>query len=242
MLNERNQANKERKNQVLGRTPKTPPREHADREVHDHGSNPETVGEKRGVKKVRGQKKDVPGLLKRIYKQSGLRTRAERAKTMLKRFTSGPKGKLPDHTVYHDMGYLMAESLGLVSEERTRIMQNKAGVEQRRRDSGVQQSAQPPTRGGENEAEEEERRRTEAEQRQAEKSKNMIGANEEPSGAKRSREARKRGGTKERVEAAQGVRYRLGTRRPSRRGTTKVTVKPSTKKKVMKTPKPPKYK
>jgi len=116
MLNERNQANKERKNQVLGRTPKTPPREHADREVHDHGSNPETVGEKRGVKKVRGQKKDVPGLLKRIYKQSGLRTRAERAKTMLKRFTSGPKGKLPERTVYHDMGYLMAEALGLVSE------------------------------------------------------------------------------------------------------------------------------
>ena len=30
----------------------------------------------------------------------------------------GPKkGQLPDHTVYQDMGYLMAESLGLISEK-----------------------------------------------------------------------------------------------------------------------------
>ena len=238
MLNERNKANKEKKNRVLGRTDENP----AHSEPGEHSSSDGEYATNRGQRKERGKKTDVPGLLNRTYTHSGRRTRTERAKRMLSRYTAGPKGKLPERTVYHDMGYLMAEALGLVSEERTRIMQNKAGVEQRRRDSGVQQSAQPPTRGGENEAEEEERRRTEAEQRQAEKSKNMIGANEEPSGAKRSREARKRGGTKERVEAAQGVRYRLGTRRPSRRGTTKVTVKPSTKKKVMKTPKPPKYK
>ena len=39
------------------------------------------------------------------------------AKKILSKHTAGPKGKLPDHTVYHDMGYLMAESLGLISEE-----------------------------------------------------------------------------------------------------------------------------
>lgn len=39
------------------------------------------------------------------------------AKYILGKHTQGTKGKLPDHTVYHDIGYLMAESLGLVSEE-----------------------------------------------------------------------------------------------------------------------------
>jgi hypothetical protein len=29
----------------------------------------------------------------------------------------GPVGKLPDHTVYQDMGYLMAEAFGLISEK-----------------------------------------------------------------------------------------------------------------------------
>ena len=79
MLNERNKRNKERKNKVMGRTPKTPPRELANREVHDHGSNAETVGRFRGVPKAEQEQEN-------------------------------------SHTVYHDMGYLMAESLGLVSE------------------------------------------------------------------------------------------------------------------------------
>ena len=75
MLNERNKRNKERKNKVMGRTPKTPPRELANREVHDHGSNAETVGRFRGVPKAEQEQEN-------------------------------------SHTVYHDMGYLMAESLG----------------------------------------------------------------------------------------------------------------------------------
>jgi len=58
---------------------------------HAHGS----FGPKRGQKKVKGKKSKY--------------TRDDKA-------TDGPIGKLPDHTVYHDMGYLMAESLGLVSE------------------------------------------------------------------------------------------------------------------------------
>tara|TARA_R100000951_G_scaffold116569_1_gene129067 strand:- start:585 stop:1121 length:537 start_codon:yes stop_codon:yes gene_type:complete len=42
------------------------------------------------------------------------------AKELLKTHSAGPQGKLPkenSHTVYHDMGMLMAEALGLVSEE-----------------------------------------------------------------------------------------------------------------------------
>ena len=60
---------------------------------HAHGS----FGPKRGQKKVKGKKKNP------IYPKD-------------KKATEGPQGKLPDHTVYQDMGYLMAESLGLVSE------------------------------------------------------------------------------------------------------------------------------
>jgi len=50
----------------------------------------------------------------------------------------GPKpGQLPDHTVYHDMGYLMAESLGLISEK-TRMAKEveKKGPEHKFKTSG----------------------------------------------------------------------------------------------------------
>jgi hypothetical protein len=56
LIYERNKENKAKKNKAMGRVPRIPAREYADREVHDHGSNPETVGRKRGVKKVRGAK------------------------------------------------------------------------------------------------------------------------------------------------------------------------------------------
>ena len=50
----------------------------------------------------------------------------------------GPKpGQLPDHTVYRDMGYLMAESLGLISEK-TRMAKEveKKGPEHKFKTSG----------------------------------------------------------------------------------------------------------
>lgn len=56
LIYERNKGNKKRKNEVMGRVPRIPAKELADREVHDHGSNAETMGRKRGVKKVRGAK------------------------------------------------------------------------------------------------------------------------------------------------------------------------------------------
>ena len=56
LIYERNKQNQAKKNKAMGRVPRIPAREYADREVHDHGSNPETVGRKRGVKKVRGAK------------------------------------------------------------------------------------------------------------------------------------------------------------------------------------------
>lgn len=92
-------------------------------------------GDERGQKKKRGKKTHVKGLLGRTYKESGPRTRKDRAKSMLKRYTFGPKQKLPDHTVYHDIGYLMAESLGLVSEARDL---------DRARDAGADKSAPSP--------------------------------------------------------------------------------------------------
>lgn len=83
--------NKQLKNKAMGRGTRIPERELADREVHDHGSNAETVGRLRGVKKKKGAKKKDELFNK-----------------------AGPVGKLPDHTEYQKIGDLMAEALGLV--------------------------------------------------------------------------------------------------------------------------------
>ena len=169
---------------------------------HAHGS----FGPKRGVKKVKGKKKNS------IY------TKDDKA-------TAGPKGKLPDHTVYQDMGYLMAESLGLVSEARREV--------ERARDSGVPTKSTPFKRGGDGE-DSVDRARKDYKAKVKRHSVNMVGADVEPSEVTKSRKARKRGGTKGRVEAAKGVRYLQGP--------GKTTIKPSKKKNLLKKPKPPEYK
>jgi hypothetical protein len=194
-----------------------------------HGTSEHGPGEERNKRKVRGEKKKKIKLATIVSRTQSRKGKNKRAKDIMKERLKGEA-----HTVYHDMGYLMAESLGLVSEA-----SSKADLVQRGKDAGAPST--PFKRSVKND-DSVERARAAYKAKVARQSQNMIGADEEPSEAKKSRAARKRGGTKERVEAAQGVRYRLGTRRPSRRGTTKVTVKPSTKKKVMKTPKPPKYK
>ena len=131
-----------------------------------------------------------------------------------------------DHTVYHDMGYLMAESLGLVSEARRQV--------DRARDSGVPTKSTPHQRGGDG-PDSVDRKKKAYQKRIKRHSVNMIGADVEPSEVRLARQARSRAGTGERVEAAKGVRYLQG---PG----SKTTIKPSTKKNLLKKPKPPEYK
>jgi hypothetical protein len=78
------------------------------------GTSDDGPGEDRGVKKVKGEKKKSKyprpvDVMRRTKSREG---KNERAKTVMKK-----RLKEMAHTVYHDMGYLMAESLGLVSEE-----------------------------------------------------------------------------------------------------------------------------
>lgn len=86
-----------------------------------HGTNSmgsEEIGHKRGGKKAKGVKAPSPGKLARVVKRTKSKEgKRRRAKEVMSKNTAGPVGRLPDHTVYHDMGMLMAESLGLVSEE-----------------------------------------------------------------------------------------------------------------------------
>ena len=81
---------------------------------HAHG----TYGDNRGGKKKKGSKSPIQGKLARVVKRTKSKEgKRRRAKEVMSKNTAGPVGRLPDHTVYHDMGMLMAESLGLVSEQ-----------------------------------------------------------------------------------------------------------------------------
>ncbi len=159
----------------------------------------------------------------RLVGPKGQRKRS--AEEILKNHSAGPVGKLPDHTVYHDMGYLMAESLGLVSEARREV--------ERARDSGVPTKSTPFKRGGGG-PDSVDRARADNRAKVTRHSVNMVGADVEPSEVKKSREARRRGGTKGRVNAAKAVKYLQGS--------GKTTIKPSTKANLRKKPKPPEYK
>jgi hypothetical protein len=128
MLNERNKGNKKLKDAAMkekGIKRKFSGRKTAIDGDHPHG----THGEERGVgrepaRKVRSitmkgrtgttaTDTDEPRLVDRKGKRRKVATELLKNKST----TAGPVGKLPDHTVYHDMGYLMAESLGLISEK-----------------------------------------------------------------------------------------------------------------------------
>lgn len=101
-----------------------------------HGTNSmgsEEIGHKRGGKKAKGVKAPSPGKLARVVKRTKSKEgKRRRAKEVMSKNTAGPVGRLPDHTVYHDMGMLMAESLGLISEK-TRMAKEvqKKGPEHR---------------------------------------------------------------------------------------------------------------
>ncbi len=159
----------------------------------------------------------------RLVGPKGQRKRS--AEEILKNHSAGPVGKLPDHTVYHDMGYLMAESLGLVSEGTRRDTYSGTGPDK--------VSKTPFKRGGGG-PDSVDRARADNRAKVTRHSVNMVGADVEPSEVKKSREARRRGGTKGRVNAAKAVKYLQGS--------GKTTIKPSTKKNLLKTPKPPEYK
>ena len=95
---------------------------------HPHGSfGPKRGARRKPARRVRSPENNIvtkgkngttatDGEDPRLVGPKGKRKRS--AKEILKNYSAGPVGKLPDHTVYHDMGYLMAESLGLVSEVR----------------------------------------------------------------------------------------------------------------------------
>jgi hypothetical protein len=151
MLNERNKANKAKKSKwederdelddqgieaADADRKRRSQRQHADRyKDHPHG----TYGEKRGVRREPARKVGSITMTgrtgttatdtkePRLVDRQGKRRKVATELLKNKSTTAGPKGKLPDHTVYHDMGMLMAESLGLVSESQ----------ERRARDSGV---------------------------------------------------------------------------------------------------------
>ena len=92
------------------------------------GTSDDGPGEDRGVKKVRGAKPQKIKLATIVSRTKSPEGKRARAKETMKR-------NLMAHTVYHDMGYLMAESLGLVSEARDL---------DRARDAGADKSAPSP--------------------------------------------------------------------------------------------------
>jgi len=122
MLNERNKANKAKKAKWEDERDESAAqgieaadadrerpslRREADRyKDHSHGK----YGDNRGGKKKKGSKSPIQGRLARVVKRTeSPEGKKARAKEVMKK-------NLMSHTVYQDMGYLMAESLGLVSE------------------------------------------------------------------------------------------------------------------------------
>ena len=113
--------NKREKNKEMGRFPKTPPRELADREVHDHGSNAETVGRFRGVKKKKGAKMDEDYTMSKKQREDAYRASVRQAER-------GPQGgkarrdrkALMAHVEYQKIGDMMAEAFGLAEAKMLR--------------------------------------------------------------------------------------------------------------------------
>ena len=148
MLNERNKANKAEKNKAMKKAGMK--RKNAGRKIEIDGDHPHgTYGEERG--KRRTARRVGPIVMKgktgttatdgtRLVTRDG--QRRKHADEFLKNHSAGPQGKLPDHTVYQDMGYLMAESLGLISEIRSDADRARAsGV-------GSKVGPQPPKSAG----------------------------------------------------------------------------------------------
>ena len=95
-----------------------------------HGTSEHGPGTERNKRKVKGEKKKAKyprpvDVMRRTQSRKG---KNDRATTVMK------KAMEMAHTVYQDMGYLMAESLGLVSE----------ADDTRARDSGVGKFVNPP--------------------------------------------------------------------------------------------------
>jgi len=116
-LLERNKANKEQKNAVM------PTRREDPDEAGEHSSPTKaTGGTQRNQKKVRGERPPREGEAPNTRGHEGrapMRNIPKKS-AMTRPRMAGPQGKLPDSkresTVYHQMGMLMAEALGLVSE------------------------------------------------------------------------------------------------------------------------------
>jgi len=142
-----------------------------------------------------------------------------------KKIKGAKPGQVVSHTVYHDMGYLMAESLGLVSETTRKDTYGGTGPDKMSKTPFKRPGGGPDSV---------DRARAKYKAKVKRHSVGMIGADEEPTEVRLARQARQRGGTKARVEAAKAVRYLQG---PGSR----TTIKPSTKKNLLRTPKPPKY-
>jgi hypothetical protein len=104
LIFERNKENKAKKNKAMGRVKRIPAREVGDREVHDYGSNPETVGRLRGVKKVPGEKPKKMQYAHTEYENSG----QQLEESLLE-------------GLYHsmsDMALVLAEAFGIVEATR----------------------------------------------------------------------------------------------------------------------------
>ena len=100
------------KNRIMGRTSRgqmLTPGKHS------------TGGSERGEKKVKGEKpepsKHRDGRLLRSKKGPNPKKGHIAADDLVKDFTAGPQGKLPEHTEYKRMALMMAEALGLREED-----------------------------------------------------------------------------------------------------------------------------
>lgn len=148
MLNERNKANKKAKDAEMKK--RGIKRKFAGRFKPVDGDHPHgRYGQDRGFRRQPARKvgsivmKGRTGTVAtdteepRLVTRDGKRRKVATELLKNKSTAAGPMGKLPDHTVYHDMGYLMAESLGLISEK-TRMAKEvgKKGPEYRFRTSG----------------------------------------------------------------------------------------------------------
>jgi len=116
MLNEQSKKSKRKaeRRKKLGPRPNFPEGQASDdvTPAHNpHGTSEHGAHEERGKKKIKGAKpkRREPDLATIVRRTKSSEGRAARAKATMKR-------NLMAHTVYQDMGYLMAESLGLVSE------------------------------------------------------------------------------------------------------------------------------
>lgn len=122
-LNEMTDAQKALKNRITGRESRgqmLTPGKHS------------TGGSERGVKKVKGEKpepsKHRDGRLLRSKKGPNPKKGHIAADDLVKDFTAGPQGKLPEHTEYKRMALMMAEALGYEIDEMVGALAKGAGM------------------------------------------------------------------------------------------------------------------